>query len=131
MDRKKQDTPMPVVGGSSLLVIFVVLCLVVFALLAFTTVQADKRLQDVSVEAVETYYAADSRAEEILAQLRGGRIPPGVKEEAGIYSYSCPISDTQTLQVTVRASDWKVLTWKPVSTVEWTPEDSITVWDGT
>lgn len=131
MDKRKQEMPMNLVGGSSLMVIFIVLCLIVFALLGLSTVQADKRLQDNSIEAVEKYYTADSQAEQILARLRSGEIPEGVTSQDGIYSYQCPMSQTQTLQVRVRASDWKVLTWKLVSTVEWKPEDSLTVWDGT
>ena len=118
------------VGGSSLLVIFAVLCLTVFALLGFSTVQADQRLEQSSVQAVEDYYAADTRAEEILAQLRSGKAPEGVSLQDGIYSYRCKISDTQALQVEVRAADWKVLCWKSVSTVAWTESDSLTVWDG-
>ena len=131
MDKRKQEMPMNLVGGSSLMVIFIVLCLIVFALLGLSTVQADKRLQDISIEAVEKYYAADTQAEQILARLRSGEIPEGVTSQDGIYSYQCPMSQTQTLQVRVRASDWKVLTWKLVSAVEWKPEDSLTVWDGT
>ena len=131
MENKKRTVPMTMVGGSSLLIIFAVLCLIVFALLGLSTVQADKRLQDISVEAVENYYAADSRAEAVLARLRSGQIPEGVTEHDGIYSYQCPMSRTQALQVQVRASDWKVLRWKLVSTIEWEPEDSLTVWNGT
>ena len=38
---------------------FAVLCLTVFALLSLTTVRADVRLADASVQAVSDYYAAD------------------------------------------------------------------------
>ena len=58
MEQKKKFSP-PAVGGISLLVVFAVLCLTVFALLSLTTVQADVRLADASVQAVEDYYAAD------------------------------------------------------------------------
>ena len=57
----------PIVGGSSLLVIFAVLCLTVFALLGFSTVQADMRLSDESAEAVSEYYEAELQAETIFA----------------------------------------------------------------
>ena len=33
------------------------------------------RLEQVSVQAVEDYYAADAQAEKILAQLRSGQMP--------------------------------------------------------
>ena len=100
---EKRRMPMPAVGGSSLLVIFAVLCLTVFALLALSTVQAGSRLSDRSAQAVLDYYQADSRAEEILARLRRGEVPQGVETEGeDLYVYACPISDTQTLMVEVR-----------------------------
>ena len=55
---KKQRLSVPVVGGSSLLVIFAVLCMTVFALLSLSTVLADGRLNQASVEAVSAYYTA-------------------------------------------------------------------------
>ena len=130
MARTEQKVQAPMVGGSSLLVIFAVLCLTVFALLGFSTVQADQRLEEISVQAVEDYYSADAEAEKILALLRGGQVPEGVQLQDGIYSYSCKISDTQAIQVQVRAQDWKVLCWQSVSTVYWTESDSLQVWDG-
>ena len=63
----------PAVGGSSLLVIFSVLCLTVFALLSLSTVQASGRLSSTSAQAVAAYYQADSQAEAILARLRHSR----------------------------------------------------------
>ena len=130
MDRAEQKVQSPMVGGSSLLVIFAVLCLTVFALLGFSTVQADRRLEQISVQAVEDYYAADTQAERILAQLRNGQTPAGVQLRDGIYSYCCRISDNQAIQVQVRAEDWKVLRWQSVSTIPWTESDSLQVWDG-
>ena len=64
---RQSETP-PAVGGSSLLVIFVVLCLTIFAVLGLSSVQAEGRLSTASADAVYGYYAADSEAEEILAK---------------------------------------------------------------
>ena len=130
MAKTEQKVQAPMVGGSSLLVIFAVLCLTVFALLGFSTVQADRRLEQVSVQAVEDYYAADAQAEKILAQLRSGQMPEGVQLQDGIYSFRCKISDTQEIQVEVRAADWDVLSWQSVSTTDWTESASLQVWDG-
>ena len=66
----------PALGGASLLVIFAVLALTVFALLSLSTVRADVRLGDASAQAVVNYYAADGRAQEILACLRTGAPAP-------------------------------------------------------
>ena len=131
MSKKKQLSP-PVVGASSLLVIFAVLCLTVFALLSISTVRADGRLGDKVQSAVTGYYQADCRAEEILSRLRSGEIPEGVTVENGIYTYACPISDTQVLavQVILDESSYRILRWQTMSTVRWEADDRIPVWDG-
>lgn len=131
MNEKGSASP-PVVGASSLLVIFAVLCLTVFALLSISTVRANQRLGDNSAEAVTGYYRADCMAEEILARLRSGEQPEGVKAEDDVYSYGCAISDTQVLsvQVKVSGSDYTVLRWQAVSTVDWKADDTILVWNG-
>ena len=100
---REGKNPVPVVGGSSLLVIFAVLCLTVFAMLSLTQAQADRRLARNSWSAVTGYYRADCQAQEILSQLRAGERPDGVTAEGeGVFSYACPISDAQTLEVRVR-----------------------------
>lgn len=122
----------PAVGGSSLLVIFAVLCLTVFALLGLSTVQADGRLSDASAGAVSAYYVADCQAETVLAQLRCGELPQGVTAAGDTYSYTCPISDTQTLAVEVRLTGetWTVLRWQAVSTADWQSDGGLDLWDG-
>ena len=49
---RKTSFSLPAVGGSSLLVIFAVLCLTVFALLCLAQMQAGQRLSKASAEAV-------------------------------------------------------------------------------
>lgn len=131
MNERQRFSP-PAVGGSSLLVIFAVLCLTVFAMLALSTVQANGRLSDASAEAVTAYYAADAQAEAILAQLRAGQVPEDVTVTGEIYTYTCPISDTQALEVEVRVSgtDYEVLRWQSVSTADWQADECLHVWDG-
>ncbi len=130
--RKSWNTSPPVVGGSSLLVIFAVLCLTVFALLSLSSVQANGRLGDAAAQAVTDYYRADAQAESILAQLRQGLLPDGVTVEGAVYSYSCPISETQDLTVAVylTATDYTILRWQSVSTAQWQPDGGARVWDG-
>ena len=119
--KRKENIFVPTIGGTSLLVMFAVLCLTVFALLTLGTVQADRRLSDASLKASLDYYAADVRAETIFAQIREGNVPENVTVEDNIYSYSCPISDRQVLMVQLsrEGSSWKVLQWQAVSIVEW------------
>lgn len=138
MNREKQRFSPPTVGGSSLLVIFAVLCLTVFALLSMSTVQADARLADTSAAAVRGYYEADTRAEAILAALRSGRVPDGVTvagEDPVTAEYACAVSDTQELRVRVEfrgglGDDYTITRWQAVSTADWEPENGLDVWDG-
>lgn len=142
--REKSTFSPPALGGSSLLTVFAVLCLTVFALLSLSTVRADLRLAQHSRQAVQDYYAADARAQEILARLRTGEgTPEGVELTATIvdypdhgetiYSYAVPISDTQELQVEVRidtSDDYEVLRWQVVNTGEWNSDGGLEIWDG-
>ena len=147
MAREKRSTP-PAVGGTSLLVVFAVLSLTVFALLSLTTVQADVRIADASARAVANYYAADSKAQEVLACLRTGAPAPEDVEvsesivhydsdQGGyvetVYSFSCPITDNQDLEVEVRVdgADYEVLRWQAVSAADWEADDILDLWDGT
>ena len=116
----RKSFSLPMVGGSSLLVIFAVLCLTVFTLLTLSTAQADSRLSASSVQAVSDYYAADLQAETILAQLRQGNIPSNVQADGNIYSYSCTISATQNLMIELKKEkeSWIVLRWQAVSSTE-------------
>ena len=74
MAKEKRFSP-PAVGGISLLVVFAVLCLTVFALLSLTTVQADVRLYDASAQ---MYQAAQAAAQ---AQGQAG---PGAPQDDGV-----------------------------------------------
>lgn len=129
---KRTDTP-AAVGGISLLVIFIVLCLTVFALLSLSSAQADGRLSTASAEAVRAYYAADCEAEEILAQLRQGNIPEGVAVSGNRYCYECAVTDTQKLVVEaeITGGDYRILRWQTESTLLWQEDDGLQLWDGT
>lgn len=125
-------TSFPTVGGSTLLVVFAVLCLTVFALLSLSTAQSGHRLAQRSAQSAAEYYEADAAAEEILALLRAGQMPDGVTEENGVYTYTCALSDTQSLEVAVRFTDggFTVLRWQAVSTADWEADGSLDLWTG-
>ena len=140
MNEEKRKFSPPAVGGSSLLVIFAVLCLTIFALLSMSTVQADGRLANAANDAITGYYAADTQAEEILARLRNGEVPEGVtlseNGELTAATYVCTISKSQQLAVAVifhggLGDDYEIRTWQSVSTANWDPDQHLNVWDGT
>lgn len=130
--RDKSKGGITTVGVSSLLTIFAVLCLVVFALLTVSTVRAEQMLSDHAVSATLGYYQADTEAEKTLASLRSGVVPDGVQQADDIFRYHHPISDTQILvvEVVVNGSDYQILRWQAVSTADWQANDQLPVWTG-
>lgn len=137
MDEKRDRFSVPPIGASSLLSAFAVLCLVVFALLALSTVRSDERLSDASLQATKDYYAADCQAQEILARLRNGETVEGVETEGQggyvVLRYTVPISDAQELQVEIGQHpdlSCEVLRWQAAPTEEWVGNDDLDLWDG-
>lgn len=130
MNEKERFSP-PTTGGISLLITFAVLCLTVFALMGLSTVQADKRLSDASLQAVEDYYKADCEAWRVLALLLEGEIPEGVTQDAGVYAYTCPISETQDLEVEVSLDgrEYTILRWQAVPVREESESEGMELWD--
>ena len=129
--KQQEKISVPATGGASLLVIFAVLCLVIFALLSLNTVLAERRISEASARAAADWYAADLEAQKIFARLRNGQQVPGVVQTGAEYAYSVPVSEHQTLLVTVKETDggWEVVSWYAVAH----PEDGDTalpVWQG-
>lgn len=114
--KKREGFFRPAIGGTGLLVIFAVLCLVVFALLSVHTVLAEQRLSDAAARSVTAWYTADLQAQEIFARLRGGETVAGVEQVGEEYHYTLPISHHQTLVVVLNEHNgcWEVLSWQAV-----------------
>lgn len=103
------------IGTSSLLLIFIVLSLVSFAVLSLTSALTDKRMVEASMERSSDYYAACSEAEHQLATMNDSLVPGENK------SFEVSISDSQTLLVSIDThepdakgykytiSEWKVI----------------------
>lgn len=116
MKNDRRQIPVAV-GVASLMVIFSALCLTVFALLTVSNANAELRLAQVSADAVCDYYTADSRAEQIFAELRAGNIPDNVTVTGSHYTYTCPVSGKLSLYVELEYADeqWKVLQWRAIA----------------
>ena len=122
------------IGGSSLLMAFVVLCLTTFAVISYMSALRDYRLSKKSSENITQYYMADSKAEEILSSLssdfeKGIENADNWKENNMVFtpkdgeievSYEVPIREEFILQVKVRflndGKKFEVLCWKQVNT---------------
>ena len=128
---KRQESAAPV-GAGMLLVSFAVLCLVAFAALCLSSAAAEDRLSRASAETLLARREADAQAEAILARLRAGEVPGGVRRENDVYDYTVPIAPDRELQVSVRRAgeEYTVLSWREVPTGDWQADDRLTLWDG-
>ena len=109
----------PYVGGSGLIVIFAVLCLVIFAMMMLTTEISARKLSQVSADAIKDYYIADTKAEITFANIKTGEILDHVTQNGTVYTYNEEISETMYLnvEVTYRNGEWVILRWQAQSTV--------------
>ncbi|MBR2122949.1 MAG: hypothetical protein IJ930_08525 [Lachnospiraceae bacterium] len=147
-----KDERSPVlIGVSSLLVIFSVLCLAVFAMLSISTVQTDKMLITRTVETVSARAAADAKAQTALAGLREGLGQAAgeaagitdLTQEGSIWHYSCPITENLRLCVSVEIGaaddaagadggqrDYRILRWQEEIIKNWVPDEDLDLWQG-
>ena len=136
------------IGGASILMVFVSLCLTTFATLAMVSASASFRLSERVAEASDNYFAADSRAEEILAEISsivrsGDRAAAArfrdmdldfIQPHPGIWiiNYTVPIDRARTLHVGIEIDErnLNITSWRVEAS--YVPEDfervGIDVW---
>jgi len=139
------------IGSASIVMIFAVLCLTIFAALAFETAGYEQRLAEKSASAVEAYYIADGIAEErylqiyqllqsdktavqLHAELEQLGVVVKLEEPQMTLRYAVPIDDMQELQVELLWQENHLLQierWNTATAAQWDYEDTIQVWDGT
>ena len=98
------------IGSASILLVFVILCLVSFSVLSIVSANADSKLSSRVLERTTAYYNACNQAEQSLAGMDKTlqRIYASSESEEAYFtsvghgkSYVIPISDLQSLQVTI------------------------------
>lgn len=90
------------IGSSSILMIFILLCLTTFAVLSLTTASADKRLTDKASQAVLEYYAADVKAEERLMEIDDALLAAQIAPEVGYLDWCAENLTTIGSDLTVK-----------------------------
>ena len=116
---KQKSYPGFQTGSSFLLIVFVVVCMVLFGVLSLSGAVGDIHYSTRSLQKTKDYYRAVSAVEEKLALLdvcirTDGSLPEGVARvespDAGqvLYYYEVPINEKQSLHVEVEPVDPKV-----------------------
>ena len=137
------------VGSVSLLVIFLVLCMSIFAVLSLTTARSELRLAEKSAQAVAGYYQADlacmEKMERLQEMLDQGAVTSDLIREAESFGgaarlvngalrieYAQQIMPGQELQAVFAAENGKVsiLSWRAIDVGPWEPDFTLNVWGG-
>jgi len=125
---------MPGHGAVSIILVFTVLCMTLFAVITFSQASTDKALADAAAQMVIGYYDADTLAERVLAELRAGihekenvlGVEVNVADIGGSskVSFSIPVTlDKElTVEAVIRQHGYEILVWKMVDIGVWVPD---------
>lgn len=141
------------IGSSSLILIFIVLCLATFSILSLSNAKREAVLSEKNAAAVQAYYRADSEGVAFLAEVSRSlsQIPEGMGEAAaqqqileqmndhfeqdsGHLYTEIPMDNGQALRIELEP-DWirrtcQIDVWNVYQKEEMMIDQSITVWTG-
>ncbi len=123
------------IGSASILLVFVILCLISFSVLSIVSANADSKLSGRVLERTTAYYNACNQAEQSLAGMDKTlqRIYASSESKEAYFtsvghgkSYVIPISDLQSLQVTIEIlypvfpedTFYRITAWQVLNTDE-------------
>lgn len=135
------------VGSASIIMVFAVLCLTIFSVLALVTANQEWQLAQKSAAALTNYYAADSEAEQQylsimdlwqkssdLMELTNKGVSVTTDENGLLLlQYCVPIDERQQISVTLMPDvnhQLLISQWQVTDTQEWTYDDTLPVWNG-
>lgn len=148
----KRKYPTINIGSSSMLVVFIILCLITFSVLSVASANNDRKYSEKIADRTTAYYKASNKAEELLSQIDDklkqvyeqynaeylSQVPDVLTSIDGIdtsdfpsVSFSVPINDTQTLSVSLliqipeKEGDtfYTITSWKEISTEVWNGDE--------
>lgn len=159
MDSRKKQSSFSSIGITSLVLIFVMLCLLTFSVLSLVTARADLRLSQKNAERTSAYYDAENRANDVLLSViscieeykdspdasvfyqklrerldgRNGILFTG----ADSLEYEVLLDKEQLLSVSLEisyetyddGSHYRILAWNTVSTHEWESDGGLPLLD--
>ncbi len=148
--KKNGEVGIPI-GTSLLLMVFVLICLVTFAALAFISSSNDNEMSILNAESNTEYYEAEVKAQEelrkidqLLAETSTSQGLSDLKanenysvetiEGKNYLSFEIKVNDKESLEVTIEIKNpgqgqgyYNIEGWKLIYTGDWQEDDSIKV----
>ena len=128
-------------GTVSLVMLFCVLCMIVFAVLTLSVADKELKMSELMVDRSYEYYKAESLASISVANLVSGkRVSRNVAVQfldsdntESNFRLLVPIREDQYIRIQLSMygdGTFKIHDWETVNSGEWEPDNSIEVWDG-
>ncbi len=124
MSTKKTSYPPIHIGTSFLLVIFIILCMIIFSVLSLSSALQDYQASLEHAARTTAYYEACNQAEALRAQLAS----EDHTEET--IEYTVPIDEDELLRVVLTLdehNEYQITTWVQESVREWHSDQTLPV----
>jgi len=131
-------------GSALVILIFTVLCLAIFSAISYITAHTSRTLMETEVSLVKAFYEADTKAEQILAEILAADTVPEtimgveIRQEEDLFTlalwvaFEVPVAETRLLSVAVEIdfNGYAIKQWQMFDNREWTPDLARPVWMG-
>ena len=130
------------IGSASIVLVFAVLCLAIFAVISLVPALTSQNLIDAEVRLVQDFFAADALAEQIIDEIiYSTQISENIlgidifsywSEDLVLAYFAIPISQTQILYVEIglHIDFLEIFSWRMYNVGEWIADESINIWQG-
>lgn len=155
LNHRSYKKPFISTGVTSIVLIFILLCMLTFSVLSLVTAQADLRLSQKSADRTTNYYKAENAANDILLEvIRTMESELSVSDASVFYqrvqqqldgkygitfsdsehlNYQVPLEDTQHLEISLTISftpfengkRYRIDSWNTNSDYDWSPDTSL------
>ena len=132
------------IGSSSLILIFIVMCLVTFGMLSLTSAKSDLSLANRNADAVTEYYRADTEGEAFYRMVAGEvktacanasgheeRLALLEKALGEYYRHGAAVTEVAMERDLEGEGSVRVTKWNVIQTEDYEIDDSMPVWGGT
>ena len=116
------------IGISSIVLIFMILCLAVFSLLSLSDAKSALTFAQKRAETVQIYYEADIEAQKFIRDYRALDAEQKQPEEAVVCEL--PMRSGQTLHLELSADGSDILSYYVYNTTDYVIDSDLPVWGG-
>ena len=116
------------IGISSIVLIFMILCLAVFSLLSLSDAKSALTFAQKRAETVQIYYEADIEAQKFIRDYR--TLDAEQKQPEAAVVYELPMRSGQTLHLELSADGSDILSYYVYNNTDYVIDSDLPVWGG-